>query len=124
MQSIITAAMPQLIEVLGLVLTALLAWVATRLRAKWGIDIEAKHRAALHSAILSGARLALEGKLTGASAIRLILSHVQASVPDAVIALQPPCEVLENLARAKLQEAAQVAGTDWLTEALKRADAV
>lgn len=117
----ITAATPGLIDLIGVGLAALIGWAANTARKRWGIEIEAKHREAPQSAILNGARLALEGKLTGASAIQLILSHVQASVPGAVIALQPSREVLENLAKAKLQEAAQVIGSDKLSEAMREA---
>lgn len=121
MKEIIVAAAPGLIELFGVALAALLGWAANTARKRWGIEIEAKHREALQSAILNGARMALEGNLTGQAAIRLILSHVQASVPGAVTALQPTKTVLENLAKAKLQEAAQVIGTDKLSEAMRKA---
>lgn len=109
------------LEMLGFTLAAILAWVSKTAHRKWGLEIEARHREALQSAIMTGARLALAGKLDAEAAIRLILQHVQASVPDAVIALQPSPAVLENLARAKLQEAAQIVGIDRQTaDALRR----
>lgn len=72
-------------------------------------------------AIRSPPGMALAGKLDTAAAIQLILTHVSANVPDAVIALQPSTEVLENLARAKLQEAAQVVTPDRLADAQRQA---
>ncbi|MBD9528366.1 hypothetical protein IB235_16235 [Paracoccus sp. PAR01] len=120
LDAFITAATPSIIELLGAFLTAAIALAARTARQKWGIEIEAKHREALQSAILTGARLAIAGRLDTAAAIQLILKHVSVSVPDAVTALQPSAEVLENLARAKLQEAAQIVGTDKLTDAMRK----
>lgn len=118
---IITAITPGLVEILGVLLTGIIAWAAAMAREKWGVDIEARHRAALQSALMSGARLALDRKLDAKAALDLILSYARASVPDAIRVLNPPAQVLEDLARAKLQEAAQVVGDDRLAEALRRA---
>lgn len=123
MQSIIQSAMPSLMDLLGVLLAGVIAWASNTARRRWGLAIEANHREALQSAIMTGARLALAGKLDAQAAIALILSHVQASVPDAVGALKPSTDVLTNLARAKLQEAAQVSGQAALAEALRRAGA-
>lgn len=106
MQDILDAATPHLIEIAGLILTALIGWAATQASRKWGLDIEQRHRDALHTALLTGARLALSKQLTAATAIDLILSHVKQSVPDALGKLAPPRDVLENLARAKLEQVA------------------
>lgn len=124
MQTIIDAALPHLLELIGVALTGVITWAAARLRSKWGIDIEARHREALHAALMTGARLAIDRKLDLQAAVQLTIAHVTGSVPDAVARLQPSRAVLENLARAKLQEAAQVVGSDRLTEALRRAGAL
>lgn len=107
MQDIIDAASPHLLEIAGLVLTALIGWAANTARRKWGVDIDAKHREALHSALMTGARLAASRQLTAAAAVDLILGYVKTSVPGAVGKLNPPQSVLENLAKAKLQEIAE-----------------
>lgn len=119
MDLIIAAVMPHILEIISIVLASILAWVANVARRKWGIDVEARHRDALHSALLTGARLALERKLDLKAAIGLILGHAQASVPDAIAALKPSARVLEDLAQSKLREAAQVVGDDRLAEALR-----
>ena len=125
-----TAAAPGVIELIGLALTGIIGWAAAKARAKWGVDIEARHREALQSALLNGARLALDRQLTGKAAIDLVLTFIRASVPDAIGNLKATPEVLTDLARAKLEQAAAEkardvtgAAVDKLAEALRRAGA-
>ncbi|WP_323009510.1 hypothetical protein [Paracoccus sp. (in: a-proteobacteria)] len=128
MQSIISAAMPHLLELLGLALTGIIGWAASKARQKWGIEIEARYREALHSALMTGALLALKHELTGQAAIDLILRYIRQSVPDAIIGLDARPDVLTELAKAKLEQVAaeKVKGAvgvdpDRLAEALRRA---
>ena len=107
MDIIKAALLPHLLEIIGILLASLIGWAANTARRKWGIDIEARHREALQSALLNGARLALERGFGGQAAVAEILKHVQISVPDAVIGLDARAEVLGNLAQAKLREVAQ-----------------
>lgn len=130
MQTIISAAVPHILELLGLVLTGIIGWAAAAARRKWGIEIEARHREALQSALLNGARLALRHELTGKAAVDLILNYIRSSVPDAVGNLKPSPEVLSDLAKAKLEQVAaekvkDVAdvAVDKLADALRRAGA-
>lgn len=130
MQSIIHAAAPHVLELLGLAIAGIIGWAAAAVRRKWGIEIEARHREALQSALLNAARLALRRELTGAAAINLILEYAGRSVPDAISALRPGPEVLIDLAKAKLEEAAAEkvtaatgAAVDNLADALRRAGA-
>ncbi len=121
MDIIKAALLPHLLEIINILLACVVGWVANVARKKWGVDIEARHREALQSALMTGARLALDRKLDAMAGLQLILSYVHESVPDAIKALKPPVRVLEDLARAKLQEAAQVVGDDRLSEALRKA---
>lgn len=121
MDIIKAAVLPHLLEIINILLAGLVAWVANVARKKWGVDIEARHREALQSALMNGARLALDRKLDAKAALQLILSYVHESVPGAIKALKPPVRVLEDLAWAKLQEAAQVVGDDVLAKALRQA---
>ena len=123
-----TAAAPGVVELIGLALTGIIGWAATRARAKWGIEIEARHREALQSALLNGARLALDRQLTGRAAIDLVLTFIRSSVPDAIGNLKASPEVLTDLARAKLEQAAAEkardvtgAAVDKLADALRKA---
>ncbi|MDF3606353.1 hypothetical protein PE067_09495 [Paracoccus sp. DMF-8] len=130
MRDIIAAITPGLVEILGVLLTGIIAWAASKAREKWGIDIEARHRDALQSALMTGARLALANELTGKDAINLILNYVRQSVPDAIGKLNPDADVLMDLAKAKLEQAVTEkardltgGAVDKLTDALKRAGA-
>lgn len=109
------------LQIIGGALTLLVAYLSRVASARWNIQIEASRRDALHSALLTGARLALERKLDGKAAIQLILGYVHSSVPDALDALKPPTHVLEDLAQSKMQEAAQAIGGDKLADALNKA---
>ena len=128
MQSIITAASPHILELLGVLLTGIIGWAAAAVRKKWGIEIEARHREAMHSALLTGAQLALKHELTGKAAVDLILRYIKQSVPDAIGSLNPSTEVLTDLAKAKLEQVAQAkvkeatgAAVDALSDALRKA---
>lgn len=116
METLIDNALPALLDLLGIILAALLAWAAAAAKRKFGIDVEARHREALHSALMTGARLALARQLTGAAAVELIVTHARESVSDAIGHLQPTGDFLERMAEAKLQEAG-----DKLARELSRA---
>ncbi|WP_313348149.1 hypothetical protein [Paracoccus sp. (in: a-proteobacteria)] len=127
LDTFIASAAPGLLEILGLALTGIIGWAASKARQKWGIEIEARQREALHSALMTGALLALKHELTGRAAIDLVLRYIKQSVPDAIGNLKPTPEVLTDLAKAKLEQAAQAkakesggAAVDALTGALQR----
>lgn len=97
------AVAPHVLEAIGALITLLLGWLTMQARARWGIEIEARHREALHSALTTGARLALDGKLTGKAAVDLAIDYARASVPDAIRALVRDDGVLMRLAESKLR---------------------
>ena len=103
MNGFLTAAQPYALEILGLALTPAIFWASVQIARRSGLDIEQRHRDALHTALMTGARLALAKQLTAAAAIDLVLSYVRQSVPDAVGKLNPPQSVLENLAKSKIE---------------------
>lgn len=103
MDDLFQAVTPHLLEIAGIILTAIIGWAANTARRKWGIDIEAKYQADLHTALTTAARLALSKQLTGAAAIELILDYAKRSVPDALAKLNPSPEVIENLAKSKIE---------------------
>ena len=102
-----------------LILAAVLTWAAAKAKAKFGIDIEARHRDALHSAIMTGVRLALANGMSKEAVVTAALDHARLSVPDAINALGAGKTVLINIAEAKMQEAAG----DALAEAMRKAGA-
>lgn len=97
--------MPVVLQLIAAVLGAVLLRAANTARDRWGIEIEARHREALHSALMSGIRAALGRGLTGKTAIDAAISYATISVPDAVVALNPARDVLTDLASSKLREA-------------------
>lgn len=96
------AVAPHVLETIGALITLLLGWLTMQARARWGIEIEARHRDALHSAMMTGAQLALDGQLSGDAAKRLVMDYVRASVPDAIRALAASDGILMRMAEAKL----------------------
>ncbi len=109
MKDILTALsaelLPLLLQGIGVILGLLLLRATTYASTRWGIEIEARHREALHSAIMSGIRAALSKGLSGQAVLDSALVYVTQSVPDALNALDPSAEVLQQLAEAKLRDA-------------------
>ena len=104
MQTIIDTLSPVILHLIGAVLTLAVAFVARKIHQWTGIEIEARHREALHSALMTGARAAIHRGLTGTHAVLLATGYAESSVPDAIARLRPSESVLTNLARAKLAE--------------------
>lgn len=82
----------------------IVAYVALLARRWTGVQIEAKHREALHSAIRNGVLQAASRGMTGTDAARLVEGYVTESVPDALKRLAPEPNVLAGLIRAKMTE--------------------
>jgi hypothetical protein len=98
---ILIAYLPSVIEPFIAFLVALMAFYVHR----WtGITIEAKHREALHSALRSGAYLAMSRGLRGTQAETLIEGYITESVPDALRGLAPSPEAMQGLIRATLSK--------------------
>lgn len=102
--SIFAAISPHLIELFSAGVLALVAWLATTVKARWGIEIEARHREALHSAIMSGVRAALGRGMAPNLVMEYAVQYAKGSVPDAIKKLGPSKDVLNLLAQAKIQE--------------------
>lgn len=98
------ALTPHLIEAF-MSLVMLMLGYATVLIKKWtGIQIEDKHRIALHSAIRTGVLLAAEKGLDRDALVQVAKDYAKQSVPDAIRYLVPGDGVLESLIIAKAQE--------------------
>jgi len=97
--------LPLILTAVAAVLTQALTAAARVARERWGIEIEARHREALHSALMSGIRAALSRGASGTAAIYEAIDYTRNSVPDAMASLNPSSGVLRELAEAKLREA-------------------
>ncbi len=101
---LLNALTPSLLDLAGVVLTALIGFATVRFQHWTGIQIEARHREALHSAIMTAARVAVARGLTREVAAEFVSSYVRASVPDALKRLSPSVETMDALVRSKLLE--------------------
>ncbi|KAB6715844.1 hypothetical protein [Roseobacter sp. TSBP12] len=102
---VITMFLPTLLQIISAILGTLLIQAAAVAKTRWGIQIEATHREALHSALMSGIRAALARGEDRQAAITSAIKHAAVSVPDAIAALDPAHGVLASIAEAKLREA-------------------
>ncbi len=104
-QTLANALAPHLLDMAGIAVAVMLAGITGTLKARWGIEIEARHREALHSALMTGIASALGRGLTGEGAVTAAIMHVSAGgAPDAVRYFELGQPALERMARAKLQE--------------------
>lgn len=128
LDSIQSVIQPILVELLLTLILAVLAWFLRLLPERFRVDIEAKHRAALHSAIDTGVGLLIDTMQKHPTiaapdmAIGTVLDYVERSVPSAIRNLGPSRAHLEDMARAKLaQKVDAIMGRDRLSEALVQA---
>lgn len=96
------AVLPAIVALFGTILTIILNRAAKEAKDRWGVEVEAHHRDALHSAVMSGLLAALGRGMNGDAAIDAAIDHVSASVPDALKALSPAPGVLRAIVQAKL----------------------
>ncbi|MBL8560909.1 MAG: hypothetical protein JNN06_01395 [Gemmobacter sp.] len=108
MQEILTviwaAILPHLGELLGLIITALIARAVVALRQWTGVQISQRHADRLSAAIWRGALLALERQLTAERARALVLEYLRETVPDALQAVAPSETALSLRADATIAE--------------------
>lgn len=98
--------LPTLLQGIAAILGVVLLRAANTAKARWGIEIEAKHREALQSALMTGATMALAKGLAGKDATNEALRHVLArGAPDAARFFGLDARGLEDLAQAKIREA-------------------
>lgn len=89
-----------ILQICGVLITAIIGWAATRFSAATGVNIDAHHRDALHQAIVSGVAAAMdEGLVAGADeTYNRVLSHARRSVPDAIAHFGASEDVLRTIA--------------------------
>lgn len=98
--------LPLLLQLIAVVIGLVLARVAAVAKDRWGIEIEARHREALHSAILTGATAALTRGLRGDAVLQAAIDHaIGRGAPDAIDHFGLAADDLKVLAQSKLQAA-------------------
>ena len=110
LHDILEALTPLLINLLALLLSVALAWLSLQAHRHLGVEVEARHSEALHSAIMTGVRRSLAGDLSREQIMQEALHYARASVPDAVRALVKDDGILRALAEAKLREVLETSG--------------
>jgi len=123
MSILLQALTPVILEVTATVATVAITAASGYAMRKWGIEIQEKHRNALHSALMSGIEAALGRGYTGNAAVAEAIEYARRSVPDALGNLKPAADVLTDLAKAKLEQATKIPAGDALAAALKQAGA-
>lgn len=106
---LVNTVLPALLTIFSTVLSAFLIRAAAAAKARWDIEIEANDREALHSALMTGIRAALQRGMGPGDAVTAAMAHAQRSVPDALKRLKPSDSVLGGIAQAKLQDALKAA---------------
>lgn len=103
---IYTQLQPALIDIVGVLIGAAILYVSNMIRQKTGLEIEARHREALHSALMSGVQAGLRAGPTAARDVLIerAVAYAQASVPDAIRKLGPRDFILRQLAESKVNE--------------------
>lgn len=110
LHDILEALTPLLIDLLALLLSLAIGWLSLQAHRYLGVQVEARHREALHSAIMTGIRRNLAGDLSREQIIQEALRYVRTSVPDAVRVLVKDDGILRALAEAKLRELLETPG--------------
>lgn len=103
MTTLLAFLQPYLLELISTLALAVVTWLARTIKHKFDLDIEEKHRLALHEAIMSGVELALEDDPVRNTVVlghvkNKVREHVYNSVPNAVAALIPGDTVLDAIA--------------------------
>ena len=103
MLQIYAAVLPPLLVILGTILGRILAKAAKVAQDRWGIEIEARHRETLQSAMMTGIAAALARGLNRDEAVNAAIQHaVGAGARDAVEFFDLGIEDLTRLAESKL----------------------
>lgn len=104
--TISSGLLPVLLQIIAAVLGVLLLRLSTIAKERWGIEIEARHREALQSALMTGIKSALSRGWSGEDALKAAVEHViQRGAPDAVDYFGLSLGDLAEMAGAKLQDA-------------------
>ncbi|MEL5879771.1 hypothetical protein [Cereibacter sphaeroides] len=110
---LLTTLMPSLLDLAGVALTALIGFATVRFQRWTGVQIEARHREALHSAIMTAASLAVARGLTSDAATEFVSGYMRASVPEALERLAPSGDTLDALVKSKLAHLGEGLPLGW-----------
>lgn len=103
------ALRPYVIEIVSIIVAAAVAWASKKFHDLTGIEIEAKHREALQSALLNGANLIMAKYPKGGVSfdtqneqLSVAIRYVLNSVPDAVEHFKLTPDFIGEMVKAKI----------------------
>lgn len=105
---------PYLVEIVSLVIGGAVLWATRKFHQLTGMEVEAKHREALQSALRNGANLVVSkipigGKIdVHSAAVATAIRYVLESVPDAVAYFELTPDKIADLLKPKLAAPAVV----------------
>ena len=108
MDTILSAVLPQLLDLVALILAGLIAAVCLAARqyltARIGATTTAALSDMLHRALDTGIKAAVAANPTAkpGDMVADAIAHAKASIPDTIAKLAPAPETLVNIARSKL----------------------
>ena len=103
LSQIYAATLPPLLLILSTILGRIIAKAAMVAKDRWGIEIEARHREALQSAMMTGISAALARGLKRDEAVNAAIQHaIGAGARDAVEFFDLRMDDLQRLAESKL----------------------
>lgn len=106
--SLVAEALRPIVElVVGAAVTAFLGWLYAKLNVSFGLDLDAKHRATLQSALTTAANLVVaQAAKTGQIRISEGLKYLAAGAPDAIAHFGVGKPGLEDMLTASIQREA------------------
>lgn len=104
--AMLAAAMPQILQIIGVLVSILATLAVRKLGQLLNLQIEAKHRDTLHRAITTGLMSALSAGFDNRAALAAAVEYAKVSTPDAIKTLRPKEAVLLDIANAKLRDLA------------------
>lgn len=117
------ATLPPLLLILSTILGRIIARAALVAHKRWGIEIEARHREALQSAMMTGITAALARGLKADAAISAAIQHATgAGARDAVEFFDLGMDELKKLAESKLHSAFPFVGIDLASDEARNPD--
>lgn len=98
------AIQPALLVAVDGLLTLVLGYITFKLPVFARVWFEGKRSAHLQATLLNGARMALEGKLTGQTAIDAVVDYAKQGAAEAIVYFGASESRLRDMAMAKLHE--------------------
>ena len=101
---ILEALQPSLLLMIDGLLALVLGYITVKMPTVVRVWFEGRRSAHLQATLLNGARMALEGKLTGQSAINAVFDYAKVGASEAITYFGASESRLRDMAMAKLHE--------------------